>query len=83
VNTDSRVVRDHLVTWLCVASGGPCRYAGRRLALAHAGMGIDDEHFDAFVEAFTKALNRFNVKGRDKVELVLLLRRAHEDVVGR
>jgi hemoglobin len=83
MNADIPALREHLVTWLCVASRGPCRYRGKELRDAHAGMLIDGDSFDAFVEAFTNALNRHGVRGREKVELVLLLRRAHGSVVER
>jgi hemoglobin len=39
--------RRYLVTFLGQALGGPERYRGRDVAVAHHGLGITDRHFDA------------------------------------
>lgn len=41
---------------LCEAAGGPCRYRGRTMRAAHAGMDISDAQFDAVVDALRHAL---------------------------
>src|SRR5436853_5544252 len=39
-----------LVDQICEASGGPCKYKGKDMKAAHAGMGITGPDFDALVE---------------------------------
>ncbi|MBV8349320.1 MAG: group 1 truncated hemoglobin, partial [Mycolicibacterium sp.] len=39
-----------LVDQICEASGGPCKYSGKEMKAAHAGMGIHDADFNALVE---------------------------------
>src|SRR5438128_5639794 len=36
-----------LVDQICQASGGPCKYKGKDMKTAHAGMGITGPDFDA------------------------------------
>ncbi|HWO21128.1 MAG TPA: group 1 truncated hemoglobin [Kofleriaceae bacterium] len=81
MNADGGTIRRRLTEWLCVASRGPCRYTGKPLHEAHAGMPIGDLDFDAFVDVFTRVLHRRGIRGRERIELVLLLRRARADVV--
>ena len=41
LSTDSKVrVRQHVVDFLCVATGGPCKYTGRDMETAHTGLNI-------------------------------------------
>ncbi|HYL97736.1 MAG TPA: group 1 truncated hemoglobin, partial [Blastocatellia bacterium] len=39
-----------LVDQICQASGGPCKYKGKDMKSAHAGMGISGDDFNALVE---------------------------------
>src|SRR5437879_2769598 len=39
-----------LVDQICETSGGPCKYKGKDMKSAHAGMGITSADFDALVE---------------------------------
>jgi hemoglobin len=82
-NTDLPALRTHLVDWVCYASGGDCHDTGKAMRGAHLGMGIRGEDFEAFVEAFATALARFRVEGREKGDLVMLLRRARPEIVER
>ena len=55
-----------LVNQICQATGGPCKYEGRSMKAAHAGMGVSELHFNALVEDLVKSLNKFNVSEREK-----------------
>jgi hemoglobin len=39
----------NLVNQICEAAGGPCKYTGKSMKDAHAGMGITSGDFDALV----------------------------------
>src|ERR1700689_866326 len=60
----------NLVYQICQASGGPCRYTGRSMKEAHAGMGITSPDFNALVEDLSGALDKFKVKDKEKNELL-------------
>ena len=72
-----------LVDQICEASGGPCKYAGRDMKSAHAGMGIGDPQFNALVEDLVRSLDRFKVPAREKNELLAALGSMKGDIVSR
>lgn len=62
-----------LVDQICEASGGPCKYTGKSMKDAHAGMGITSADFNALVEDLAGALDKFKVKEADKNALLGVL----------
>lgn len=79
--TDIPKLKRHLVGQVCMASGGPCTYAGRDMKTTHAGMKISNADFTALVEDLVKALNKFNVPERERNELLGLLGPMQKDIV--
>ena len=65
--------KNKLVDQICEAAGGPCRYTGKDMKTAHAGMGITDADFNALVEDLTKSLNKFNVAKAEQDQLLGVL----------
>ena len=65
--------KTNLVNQICEASGGPCKYTGKDMKSAHAGMGISNTHFDALVEDLQKSLNKFKVAAADQKTLLGVL----------
>lgn len=59
-----------LVDQICQASGGPCKYTGKDMKTAHAGMGISSADFGALVEDLVGALDKFHVGEKEKGELL-------------
>jgi hemoglobin len=72
-----------LVDQICEASGGPCRYTGRSMKEAHAGMKITDAEFNALVEDLVKSLDKFNVPSQEKGELLAALGGLKPDIVNQ
>ena len=66
---------------ICEASGGPCRYSGRSMRAAHAGLGITDEHFSALAQDLQKSLDTFKVPAQEQNELLTLLAGMKGDIV--
>ena len=62
--------KTNLVEQICEATGGPCKYKGRDMKTAHAGLGISNADFDALVEDLTKSLNKFKVAKEDQGQLL-------------
>lgn len=81
VNTDMAQFKGLLVEQFCEMSGGPCRYSGRTMRAAHAGMRITDAHFAAMVEDLEKALDTLAVPAREKSELLVLVDGMKNDIV--
>jgi hemoglobin len=73
--------KGNLVDQICEASGGPCKYKGKSMKAAHAGMGISGADFGALVEDLVGALDKFNVKPADKNTLLGVLGPMKSDIV--
>ena len=71
----------NLVDQICEASGGPCKYKGKDMKTAHAGMGITDADFNALVEDLVGALDKFKVGAQEKNDLLGALGPMKKDIV--
>ena len=69
-NTDIPKLKVLLVEFVCVATGGPCKYTGLDMQTSHAGMEVVDEEFTALVEDLAGALDKLKVPAREKGELL-------------
>ena len=69
-NTDIPKLRNLLVEFVCMATGGPCKYTGLDMETSHAGMEVVDEEFTALVEDLAGALDKFKVPAKEKGELL-------------
>lgn len=69
-NTDAVQLKKLLTDFVCMATGGPCKYAGRDMATVHAGMDLVDDEFTALVENLVGALDKFKVPEKEKGELL-------------
>lgn len=81
LNTDIPHLRQMLIEFVCHASGGPCKYTGKDMKTAHAGMQIVGDEFDALVQNLKGALDHFNVPTREQQELLGALGPLKPDVV--
>src|SRR5262249_30257713 len=59
-STDSKGrIRQHIVDFLCQATGGPCKYTGRDMKTAHTGLNITESDWNATVKHLTATLDKF------------------------
>lgn len=72
-----------LVDQICQASGGPCKYTGKDMKSAHAGMGVTASDFNALVEDLTAALDKFKVGAQEKNDLLGALGPMQGDIVSK
>jgi len=79
--TDIPRLKGHLVDQVCVATGGPCTYAGRDMVTTHAGMNITHAEFSALVEDLVAALTTLGVPQVEQNELLDLLGPMKSDIV--
>ena len=73
----------NLVDQICQASGGPCKYKGKDMKAAHAGMGISTGDFSALVEDLVGALDKLKVGATEKDQLLGALGPMKNDIVER
>jgi hemoglobin len=80
-NADAGNLKKQLVDQICMASGGPCKYEGKDMKTAHAGMQIKEADFNALVEDLVKTLNEFKVPEAEQKELLGVLGGLKGDIV--
>ena len=73
--------KNNLIDQICEAAGGPCKYKGKDMKTAHAGMGIGGGDFDALVQDLVATLDKFKVKEADKNALLGVLGPMKKDIV--
>jgi hemoglobin len=72
-----------LVDQVCQATGGPCKYTGKTMAAAHAGMKITEDEFNALVGDLKKSLDKFKVGAKEQSDLLGALGGMKGDIVGK
>ena len=70
-----------LVDQVCEAAGGPCKYTGRSMKDAHAGMKVTSGEFDALVQDLVVTLNHFKVGKKEQDEILVVLGPLQADIV--
>ena len=84
LSNDSKTrVRQHIVDFLCMATGGPCKYTGRDMVTAHTGLGITEEDWTITVKHLGATLNKFNVPAREQQDVVNAIAPLKSQIVGR
>jgi hemoglobin len=83
-STDSRLkIRQHVIDFICKATGGPCIYTGRDMKTSHAGAGITKQDWDRSVGHFVETLKKFKVPEREQKEIAALILPLEKDIVDK
>ena len=83
-STDSiKRLRQHVVDFLCSATGGPCVYMGRDMKTSHAGLGITGAEWDASVKILVATLDKLNVPAKEKDEVLGAVSSLKKDIVDK
>ena len=84
LSNDSKTkVRNHVVDFLCVGTGGPCKYTGRDMVTVHTGLGITDSDWDVAVKHLVATLDKFKVPEKEKSEVLGVVGPLKKDIVGK
>ena len=73
--------REKLIEQLCEVSDGPCEYTGDSMVDTHAGMEMDDRHFNSLVTDLVKAMTDAKVPVGAQNDLLARLAPMHDEVV--
>ncbi len=76
-----RQTRQHIVDFMCEATGGPCYYTGRDMETTHAGLGITRSEWDHFVIVFGETMDDLAIPEDAQAELAASLLPFEEDMV--
>ncbi len=74
-------LRQHVVDFLCQATGGPCIYTGRDMKTSHKGLKISEEEWNISVKLLTQTLDKFNVPAKEKGEVLTAIGGLEKDIV--
>jgi hemoglobin len=84
LNDDSKTrVRQHVIDFLCVATGGPCKYTGRDMRTARTGLNISGPDWNKSVEYLVETLDKFKVPEKEKSQVLGAISGLKADIVGR
>ncbi len=79
-DTNIERFRSKLVEQFCSLSGGPCVYSGDDMARTHAGLDINDAHFNAVVENLIEAMEALEIGTGAQNRLLARLAPLHRDI---
>jgi|SRR5581483_10478463 len=74
-------IRQHVVDFLCQATGGPCIYTGRDMKTAHAGSHISEADWNAGIKDLSATLDKFKVPDRERTDVMNALAPLKSDIV--
>jgi hemoglobin len=79
--TDAPRLLANLKDFVCMATGGPCKYNGLSMKKSHEHMRVTGGEFNALVEDLVKTLDKFNVVDPERKELLTALAGLRGDIV--
>ncbi len=82
VSTDSLgKLRQHVVNFLCKATGGPCLYTGRDMKTTHAGLKITEKDWTDMTKHLNATLDKFKVPDKERSEVLGAVAGLKADIV--
>jgi hemoglobin len=76
-------VEDHVIDFLCKATGGPCIYTGQDMKTAHTGLHITEAEWNASAAHLTETLNKFRVPQKEQSEVMAAISSLKSQIVGQ
>lgn len=74
-------VRRHMIQFFSLAAGGPAEYSGRDMTVAHKGMRITNEEFDAMVGDIKTSMEKLEVPRREMREFLAIVETTRKQIV--
>ncbi len=71
----------HVTALVCEVTGGPCKYTGRSMKVAHQHLNITEGQWQAMVADFRKTLDAFKVPAKEQEELIAIVGSTKKDIV--
>lgn len=75
------LLKQHLIEFLALATGGPSHYTGRQIRTGHAGMQISNAEFDAAVGDIKASLDKLKVPDTEQKELLAVVESTRPEIV--
>jgi hemoglobin len=74
-------LKKHLIQFLALATGGPARYEGKEMEIAHHGMRITNPEFDAVVGDLKATLDKLKIANAEQKELLAIVESTRPQIV--
>ena len=74
-------LKQHLVQFVALATGGPPQYDGKEIKLAHADMRISNPEFDAAIGDLKASLDKHQVPTKEQKELLAIIESTRPQIV--
>lgn len=75
------ILKQHLVEFLALATGGPAHYGGKEMKNAHSGMHISNPEFDAAVGDLKASLDKLQIANKEQKELLAIIESTRPEIV--
>lgn len=80
-NTDIDRFREKLNEHLCMVADGPCEYTGDSMLDVHAGMNINENHFNLMVDLLINAMDDANIPHNTQNKMLAKLATIRSDII--
>lgn len=74
-------LKQHLVQFIALATGGPAQYEGKDMKTAHAAMHITNPEFDAVVGDLKVSLDKLQIPTKEQKELLAIVESTRPQIV--
>jgi hemoglobin len=74
-------LKDHLIQFVALATGGPTKYEGKEMTGAHAGLHISNAEFDATLGDLKATLDKLEIPNREQKELLAVVESTRPQIV--
>ena len=74
-------LKDHMIQFLALATGGPTKYEGKEMAGAHANLHITNAEFDASLGDLKATLDKLEIPNREQKELLAVVESTRAQIV--
>ncbi len=79
---DSKMrIRQHIIDFFCMKTGGPCGYTGRSMKDSHKGLMISESDWNIAAGLLVETLDKFKVPEKEKNEFLGLVIETKSDIV--
>jgi hemoglobin len=82
-DTSKQRVRQHVIDFLCNATGGPCLYLGQDMKTAHKGLHITEAEWNTSAQHLVDTLNKFKVPQAQQTAVMGAISALKGDIVGQ
>lgn len=76
-------IRQHVIDFLCGATGGPCVYKGRDMKTSHSGLNISEADWTRSVQHLVATLDKFKVPQKEKDDVLAAVSGLKQDIVSK